>query len=259
MNYEHEDTLVSSELKKLTKQKKKFFEELSNEDPAYLLKLLKEEFESLKKPKTPVEKEYVSTLQKEEDTNDKCMNTIRSAIFQLTDSLMNIKNKKAKFDISTLESILIDIFTLKLLSENQNQRLIKQYLRLTTMFGINPQEELTGIARTKSSNIPLCKKSKSRKAKCTEEEDKIIISKAPHLRKESISTQESETLSEIATPNNDIYESEKDCCIICMDKQREIVYLPCAHLITCTNCGPLLTQCPICTQRITQNLKIYWS
>ena len=53
--------------------------------------------------------------------------------------------------------------------------------------------------------------------------------------------------------------SEKDLCIVCMDKMREIVNLPCAHFVFCVSCGPLFEHCPMCTKPIIEHLRIYWS
>jgi hypothetical protein len=53
--------------------------------------------------------------------------------------------------------------------------------------------------------------------------------------------------------------SEKEFCIICMAKTREIVFLPCCHFLTCPKCSPSVSKCPICYKKIEKNLKIFWS
>jgi len=48
-------------------------------------------------------------------------------------------------------------------------------------------------------------------------------------------------------------------CVICMEKTREIVFLPCSHFLTCPLCAPRVIKCPMCNQRIEKHLKISWS
>jgi hypothetical protein len=49
---------------------------------------------------------------------------------------------------------------------------------------------------------------------------------------------------------NDIKELNE--CIICMDKQRNIIFFPCNHLICCEECGysKVLGECPECKMTI---------
>jgi len=51
---------------------------------------------------------------------------------------------------------------------------------------------------------------------------------------------------------------DKENCLICMERTREIVFLPCSHFLTCPLCAPKLTTCPICNKKLEKHLKIYW-
>lgn len=44
-------------------------------------------------------------------------------------------------------------------------------------------------------------------------------------------------------------------CKVCMDAEMDVVFLPCAHMITCANCAVALTQCPICRKDIKYTIK----
>lgn len=46
-------------------------------------------------------------------------------------------------------------------------------------------------------------------------------------------------------------------CKICMDRDICIVFIPCAHLVSCKECSESLTKCPICCGAITQKIKTY--
>ncbi|XP_061193576.1 uncharacterized protein LOC133201789 [Saccostrea echinata] len=39
-------------------------------------------------------------------------------------------------------------------------------------------------------------------------------------------------------------------CKICLDEKVSIVFLPCGHLVSCPQCAPALTKCPICRKNI---------
>lgn len=45
-------------------------------------------------------------------------------------------------------------------------------------------------------------------------------------------------------------------CVICMDNERSIATLPCAHLCICGVCSGSIEKCPICRQRVKGVVKI---
>ena len=44
-------------------------------------------------------------------------------------------------------------------------------------------------------------------------------------------------------------------CVICMDAEKDIVFMPCGHLYTCETCSSKVTKCPMCRQVITNRIK----
>lgn len=52
---------------------------------------------------------------------------------------------------------------------------------------------------------------------------------------------------------------EARLCKICMDNEVGIVFLPCGHLTTCTNCAPNLASCPVCRQAIKATVRTFLS
>ena len=44
-------------------------------------------------------------------------------------------------------------------------------------------------------------------------------------------------------------------CKICMDAEMEVVFLPCAHMATCSNCTVTIAVCPICRNEIKYTIK----
>ena len=51
--------------------------------------------------------------------------------------------------------------------------------------------------------------------------------------------------------------AESRLCKICMENEMEIVFLPCGHLMSCTNCAPVLKNCPICRRPIKGSVRTY--
>jgi hypothetical protein len=51
---------------------------------------------------------------------------------------------------------------------------------------------------------------------------------------------------------------ERSLCIICLERPRSIVLLPCKHLVCCQLCSPSLKgKCPLDRQQIEQSIEIY--
>lgn len=45
-------------------------------------------------------------------------------------------------------------------------------------------------------------------------------------------------------------------CVICMEKETEIVFLPCGHLCCCNSCQKTLIECPICRGKLERRVKV---
>ena len=46
-------------------------------------------------------------------------------------------------------------------------------------------------------------------------------------------------------------------CIICIDNDRDAIYMPCRHNATCIKCTKNLKNCPICKVEISEAIRIY--
>ena len=48
-------------------------------------------------------------------------------------------------------------------------------------------------------------------------------------------------------------------CVICVDRSREAVFIPCGHLVSCLPCASVLVQhgCPMCREDIATFLKVF--
>ena len=52
---------------------------------------------------------------------------------------------------------------------------------------------------------------------------------------------------------------EEKLCKLCMEREVEVTFLPCGHLVSCNKCAQPLKECPICRQRIRGFVRTYWS
>ena len=47
-----------------------------------------------------------------------------------------------------------------------------------------------------------------------------------------------------------------DECCICLSTNPEVIFVPCAHLCSCMECGQQLSKCPLCRRQITNRINI---
>ena len=50
-----------------------------------------------------------------------------------------------------------------------------------------------------------------------------------------------------------------DLCRICMDSLVDCLLLECGHMVTCTQCGKRLSDCPICRQYVVRVVRVFRS
>ena len=50
---------------------------------------------------------------------------------------------------------------------------------------------------------------------------------------------------------------EQRLCSVCLDLEKNVVFLPCAHLCCCDKCAPQLRKCPICRKGIRGSVRVY--
>ncbi|XP_039600264.1 baculoviral IAP repeat-containing protein 2 isoform X1 [Polypterus senegalus] len=52
---------------------------------------------------------------------------------------------------------------------------------------------------------------------------------------------------------------EERTCKVCMDKEVNIVFIPCGHLVVCKECAPSLRKCPICRSVVKGTVRTFLS
>ncbi|NWR44257.1 LRSM1 ligase, partial [Regulus satrapa] len=55
------------------------------------------------------------------------------------------------------------------------------------------------------------------------------------------------------------WDEKKSECVVCMEQEPQMVFLPCGHVCCCQGCCERLRSCPLCRQDIAQRLRIFHS
>ena len=46
-------------------------------------------------------------------------------------------------------------------------------------------------------------------------------------------------------------------CVVCLEAARDVVFMPCFHVVSCWNCGLRVSECPVCRVAIEQKRRVY--
>ncbi|XP_053396381.1 baculoviral IAP repeat-containing protein 7-like [Mercenaria mercenaria] len=52
---------------------------------------------------------------------------------------------------------------------------------------------------------------------------------------------------------------ENQMCKICLDSRADVIFLPCGHMVSCPQCAPALTKCPVCRKTVNGHIKAFFS
>ncbi|NWS66201.1 LRSM1 ligase, partial [Crotophaga sulcirostris] len=55
------------------------------------------------------------------------------------------------------------------------------------------------------------------------------------------------------------WDEKKSECVVCMEQETQMIFLPCGHVCCCQTCCEQLHTCPLCRKDITQHIRIFHS
>ncbi|NXI59505.1 LRSM1 ligase, partial [Chloroceryle aenea] len=55
------------------------------------------------------------------------------------------------------------------------------------------------------------------------------------------------------------WDQKKSECVVCMEQETQMIFLPCGHVCCCQSCCDRLHTCPLCRKDITQRIRIFHS
>jgi baculoviral IAP repeat-containing protein 2/3 len=71
-------------------------------------------------------------------------------------------------------------------------------------------------------------------------------------------SRENYRIKEFKKTQNEVDELKEACrCAICLEKEKVILFLPCAHLASCLECSVSIKNCPICRKYIEASIRTY--
>ena len=50
---------------------------------------------------------------------------------------------------------------------------------------------------------------------------------------------------------------DRTLCKICLDREVAVTFLPCGHLVCCSQCAQHIEQCPVCRQVVRASIRTY--
>ncbi|NXI90094.1 LRSM1 ligase, partial [Psophia crepitans] len=55
------------------------------------------------------------------------------------------------------------------------------------------------------------------------------------------------------------WDEKKSECVVCMEQEAQMIFLPCGHVCCCQTCCERLHTCPLCRRDVTQRIRIFHS
>ncbi len=177
---------------------------------------------------------------------------------------MKIKNKA--FDLKELEYTMLMSFELRVLKVNHMENIILLYNKFCGRMGLQQDEALVNNLDKQFLEASNCIHSGLFGGISSAEEDSKLLEDPVLLSCPNVTNVDHKAIEEgkeNIVPGMKSGEkkkqSEKEDCIVCMEKIREIVFIPCCHFLTCGDCSQKIGKCPLCSKRVEKNLKIFWS
>ncbi|XP_053817939.1 E3 ubiquitin-protein ligase LRSAM1 isoform X2 [Vidua chalybeata] len=62
-----------------------------------------------------------------------------------------------------------------------------------------------------------------------------------------------------AAPTAPPWDEKKSECVVCMEQEPQMIFLPCGHVCCCQGCCERLHSCPLCRQDIAQRIRFFHS
>jgi len=197
-------------------------------------------------------------------TNNTYVNSLRSSIFNLLQAIFSRNKKQNVGNVPKIEELIRLVMDLQILSHNQILKTQTNYTRTCIKLGLQHDEFL--FNKFKSSPDSKFYQILQQNNASPKSDVKIEINfnttttnTSNVIHTQNITQANPEEAKETNGNDKRTPKYEKEFCIICMEKSREVVFLPCRHFLTCDSCGGKFRCCPICEKKLDSQMKIFWS
>jgi len=193
---------------------------------------------------------------------------LRKKIYEVIMKIMTMK-RQGEVNIQEFEYVLLMSFETRVLNPKQMDHILNAYYKFCTKAGYSQDDVLVSSLERyytetkKAQALP-------NGAALVQDMDNYLMTDISLMKCPNITTVKHEQFEESKLSDIEVIKpkviikqpegkSEKELCIVCTGRTREIVFLPCCHFLTCPKCSPQITKCPICNKKVEKNLKIFWS
>lgn len=194
---------------------------------------------------------------------------LRKKIYEVIMKIMTMK-RQGEVNIQEFEYVLLMSFENRVLNTKQMDHILTAYHKFCTKAGYSQDDVLVSSLERYYTETKKAQALPNNGASLVQDMDNylmtdIALMKCPNITSIKHDALEESKLSDIEVIRPKVVvkqnegKSEKELCIVCTGKTREIVFLPCCHFLSCSKCSPQVTKCPICYKKVEKNLKIFWS
>lgn len=64
--------------------------------------------------------------------------------------------------------------------------------------------------------------------------------------------------AKLSVSKTNYWDRENESCKICYTNKKEVVYIPCGHIVACKKCGTGFTNCPACRSNVKDIIQIFY-
>lgn len=209
---------------------------------------------------------------------------VRTKIFKILNGIFKTKLDKARkdavidlvYDFSTIETTVLNTMKFLMFDRIHYKKLKASYNYFCTAMKMKPNREIMSfdpgadrdriLALKKNQmenenahgwdNVEDESDDSADKLKPGEKNSKDDPLSELHINKNVKSTSNQSAAEAQEKPKKN---TGKSYCAICRKRTKEIVFLPCSHFVSCSECSPDYAYCPACSNPIETKLRIYWS
>jgi hypothetical protein len=198
-------------------------------------------------------------LIKEQGSKNKCFALVclNRDDFGIIDDIVNDLNGK-KFPVKLTE---FDSTLKELVVMNTNWQELLDKIKSTSLL-LSNEKSTNNINHSTPATVPRLTSNSTASINSQHDEPKQNIVKdkmdqekmdtTPTIKPKEEDTIEAAQLKE----ENERLKNER-LCVVCLDKVKNIIFLPCAHLAACLECSFSLQNCPMCRTKIQATVRTF--
>jgi len=188
-------------------------------------------------------------LMKLADSHEYSLNNLRNSLFNLTTAILKKYNKRFLSHFQKMEQLIQQLVKMKIFTNKQLTGMKNVYKIVCDKFGHTWNE---GVFDSGSQ-------SESKFLKILHEINEPSTNQCEKVEISKTLVEKFEETKEVIVEKKITTRYEKEFCIICMERSREIVFLPCRHFLSCDVCCVRFLSCPLCSKKLDNKMKIFWS